>query len=231
MINIVQKHRFLLTLFVMQLMTSPLWAAQSKSVSIQRVEVESTKTEIKLCALTDEYIDNDQEALAKTFVELNPKQPFDIDINYRSICLTGLKPRTEYKFVINKNIPLGEDRYLDKSYQLSGVTGDYDPSVRFVDNGYILPSQGDITIPVETINVSEIEVSLSRINDRNMIHSINKYGLIQSLSSYRSEEIRDTDGYFLWKKRLNVQLKQNQKQVTAIPVGEFLKTHKPGSIV
>jgi len=214
----------------------PLWlvllsvitlANPQKKVSITKVTEQTSKTSIALCANLNKFYYGSNGSAAKPYIKLTPNQYFNVNLSYDGICLTGLKPRTHYQFTINKNIPLGEYK-LDRDYTLSKTTTDYEPSLNFKDSGYILPAQGEISIPIETINAQELSISLYRINTKNLIGKINDYGLVRDLYGYKLNAIADTDGYFLWKKRLKIRSTINEPKVTAVPVGDFLKEKKPG---
>ncbi|MEA3456891.1 MAG: YARHG domain-containing protein [Campylobacterota bacterium] len=204
-----------------------LLADPAKKISITKVTAEASETSISLCANLNKFIYSSDGTAAKPYVKLTPNDYFNVTLSYAGICLTGLKPRRDYQFTINRNIPLGEFK-LDRDYTLSKTTTDYEPSLNFKDSGYILPAQGEISIPIETINTHELSVSLYRINTKNLIGKINDYGLVRNLYGYKLNKIADTDGFFLWKKRLKVRSTINKPKVTAIPVGDFLKEKKPG---
>lgn len=216
----------LLSLWILFLVTT-LFAGSGNIASIVKVTGYSTQTDVSLCASLNKFLYGGDGVAAKQFIELSPKQSYRVKLSYNGICLKGLKPRTHYRFTIHKGIPLGEFR-LDRDYTLSGTTGDYTPSLQFDDHGYILPAKGEITIPIKTINVKEISVSLYRINTKNLIGKINDYGLLLRLYSEQADKIASTEGFFLWEKRLRIRSDINQPKVTAIPVGDFLKKRKPG---
>ncbi len=208
-------------------LSSMVWGAGNKPVSVVKLSVNSTQTDLSLCAVLNKYVYASDSVVAKPYVQLTPNQPFTLELSYNGICLKGLKPRTKYQVSINRNIPLGEFK-LDRDYTLSGTTRDFDPSMEFQDGGYILPAKGEISIPIETINVHELAISLYRINTKNLIGKINEYGLIRELYNSSIEKVASTEGYFLWQKRLKIRSDLNRAKTTAVPVGDFLKERKPG---
>jgi uncharacterized protein YfaS (alpha-2-macroglobulin family) len=218
--------KFMVLSFVF-LLTFALHADPKQVLTVTKVEPESTETDLSLCAQVDEYFSTSTSTDLKPYTKLFPNHPYTVSLEYRAICLKGLKPDTEYRFFIHEKIPLGDKR-LKHTYDLNGKTGNYAPSSSFKESGYILPAYGDIAIPIETTNVDELAVSLYRVNENNLMDMINKYGLLQSLTSYKLGYVADRDGYFLWKKRLKIRGEKNKQTVTAIPVGDFLKERKPG---
>ncbi len=222
------KTRQISSVFLLVLLIPLLLAAgTSKPLQIKKIIPRSTQTSTSLCAEVDRYFSATDGLAAKPYIKLSPADYFGVTLSYDEICLTGLKPQTDYTFTIHQKIPLGKIE-LDKSYQFTQKTIDYSPSLHFKDGGYILPAKGEISLPIESTNINKFAVTLYRINRDNLIGNINRYGLFRTLSSYTLEQIKAEDGYLLWKKRLSLSTEKNHAKTTAIPVGKYLKERKPG---
>jgi len=175
----------------------------SKPLKIEKYFTRSSSSDVSICARVDEYFGSVNGDKAKPYIKVIPNQYFKVRLSYDEICIKGLKPQTDYSITIDKNIPLGSVS-LDKTYIFTQKTGDYSPTFNFKDSGYILPSRGDISIPIEVMNIDKLSVSLYRINRNNLIGAINRYGLIEKVSSYTLDDIKNRDGYMLWKKMLPI---------------------------
>jgi len=222
------KIRYILSVLLLALLTPMLLLSNPpKPLHIQKIIPRSTANSTSLCAEVDRYFSATDGLAAKPYIKLIPNDYFGVTLSYDEICLTGLKPQTDYTVTIHKKIPLGEAK-LDKSYQFTQRTIDYQPSLRFKEHGYILPAKGEISLPIETTNIKTFYVTLYRINRENLMPHINEYGLFRTLSNYTLEKIKAQDGYLLWKKRLTVRSEKNHPKITAIPVGKYLKKREPG---
>ena len=205
-----------------------LSGANVKPLKIENSYARSDYNNVSICAKVNRYFDATNSDAAKPYIKIIPKQYFKVRLSYDEICINGLKPQTEYTITIDKSIPLGAIG-LDKTYTITKKTGDYDPSFSFKGGGYILPAKGDISLPIETMNVKKLSVTLYRINRNNLIGAINRYGLIKEIASYNLDDIKNQDGYLLWKKILPIRnYKNNISKVTAIPVGKYIKKLEPG---
>ncbi len=212
--------RYIILLILFFTITS---SAAIKSLHIEKTYTRSNTNDVSICAKVDRYFNATNSELAKPYIKILPMQYFKVRLSYDEICIKGLKPQTEYTITIDKSIPLGKIG-LDKTYTFTKKTGDLEPSFSFKGGGYILPAKGDIAIPIETTNVKKLEVSLYRINRNNLIGAVNRYGLIKEIASYKLEDIKNQNGYFLWKKLLPIRnYKENIAKVTAIPVGKYIK--------
>jgi uncharacterized protein YfaS (alpha-2-macroglobulin family) len=194
---------------------------------IKKTFAKSTISDTLLCAEVDRYFSATDGSAAKPYIKLVPNVHFGVTLSYDEICITGLSPQTEYTFEIHPEIPLGKVK-LDKGYRFTMKTIDYTPSMRFKESGYILPAKGEISIPIESTNIDRLSLSLYRINRNNLMGEINEYGLFRTLSRYKLEQIKETDGYQLWTKRLPITSKKNEAITTAIPIGTLLKKREPG---
>lgn len=204
-----------------------LSAQVAKPYKIVDFSAVSQQDDIMLCATLDRYFwDNNLKAI-KNYIQVIPRTNFSVSANYDRLCIKGLKPQTEYAVEFKAALPLGE-QHLDRDYHFTKKTGNYRPSMRFKESGYILPSKGDITIPLESRNVDRVSVSLYRINQNNLINAINENSLRDQLDKYQLNIIKYESGYLLWTKRLSIDALLNKKTVTAIPVGDALKKTKPG---
>ncbi len=223
-----QEKRFTLKLILLfNLIFIPILLLAGNT-SIRKVEVRNSQTDVSVCVKTydSSYSDNDNDV--KPYIKITPNHTFKISETYNALCFEGLQPSTKYHFTLYKNMPLGASS-LAEDYSFDVTTLNYKPSFSFPDKGYILPTKGEISIPVETIGVHQLEVSLYRINTRNLINSVNDYGFFKSLYSYKLEEVENKEGYKLWTKKLKIsQNYPNRIKTTAIPVGDFLKKRKPG---
>ena len=216
---------FLLFLFIIPLF---LGAAENKQpYRVVDFQSRSTQSDIRLCARLNRYFMNHSSRAMKEYIQVVPKSDFGIETYYDTICITGLLPRTQYSVRFAKELPIGK-QHLDREYSFTKQTGDYEPSFRFKESGYIIPAKGEISTPLESRNLQKVAVSLYRINQNNLMQSINRYGLRESLAKYELSEIKNESGYLLWEKRLTINSLPNKKVLTAIPIGDALKERKPG---
>lgn len=197
--------------------------------SFQKVRTFTTQNKVGFCAIMKNYsYDPTDISKMASYIKIVPKHPMQLSWDYNELCLKGLKPSTEYTVTLYKNIALGK-YLLDKDYTFTQKTLNYKPSLNFPEEGYILPTKGEISIPIESSNLREVSLSLYRINNRNLIRSINRYGLFRAINNYSLKDIEKTNGYLLWKKKFNIgEITLNEEQLTAIPLGGFLEKREAG---
>ena len=57
---------------------------------------------------------------------------------------------------------------------------DRKPQIRFTGTGYVLPSEGSAGLPLTTINVDKVKLRLLKVNERNLVPSIDAERLTMS---------------------------------------------------
>ena len=223
-----------LFLIVLLHMSSSIYLFANKQIADKQIplriesnETKSYKQYTGLCFGTNQDFNVPDSSVLKSYIKLIPKDHFSVYPNYKELCVTGLKPQTSYTVTIDKSIPLGS-KPLDKTYIFREKTGDLEASLNFKENGYILPANSELSIPIESMNIDTLSVSLYRLNRNNLMSAINEFGLTQSIYSYKLKSIKTQDGYFLWKKKLPLTFRKNHLKTTAIPVGKYLGNIKPG---
>jgi len=198
------------------------------STSLKKVRSKHTQNKVSICAIMQHYAYAYSNKKIKEYIKVVPHHDFSVSWNYNEICINNLKPNSQYKINLYKNMPL-DKRVLDKDYMFVQKTLNYKPSLDFPEEGYILPTKGEISIPIKSMNVKKVSVSLYRINNRNLMNSINRYGLVRNIDAYSFEKIKEEKGYLLWEKKLSIPKNiLNTEVFTSIPLGEFLEQRESG---
>lgn len=222
-----ERKSILKCLFVFNFIFIPILLV-ADAAKIRKVEIRNSQTDVSVCVKSYDHAYPDYEKDVKPYIQMTPDHAYKSSWSYNTLCLSGLRPNTKYNFTLHKNMPLG-DKILAEKYTFDATTLNYKPSFSFPDEGYILPRQGEISIPVKTTGVHQLSVSLYRINTRNLINAVNEYGFFKSLYSYKLEKIENKEGYKIWTKKLKISQNQlNREKTTAIPVGNVMKKRKPG---
>ena len=210
------------------LLTTPIMLLSNPNIlTIKKVFNRSDTDSSSICLESSRYFSSTNGSIAKPYIKLTPNEPFNLSLSYDEICINSLRPRVEYTIDVKREIPLGDGK-LTKDYTTTKITADYSPSISFDDSGYILPSKGDITIPLKTMNIKKVSVKLYRINQNNLMPNINNYNLFRKLEEYELSTIANSDGYKLGSGKLTIDTKPNITTTTAIPIEKLLKKRENG---
>lgn len=164
------------------------------------------------------------------FVQL-PDPAIVVSVNDGQLCLEGVEHGNRYRFVLREGLPSVNGETLERPTELTLYVRDRSEAVRFPSRAYVLPRLGDVAIPVETVNLSEIDVSLRRIDDRNIIRTMQQGYLNRPLYEYSQDQISNQIGMDVWAGTAQVTQDLNRDVITRIPMGEVLQGEPAGLYV
>src|SRR6202023_303123 len=124
-------------------------------------------------------------------------------------------------------LPATSER-LHETFKTRIVIPDRKPQLRFSGTGYVLPKQGTSGLPLTTVNVDKVKLRLLRVNERNLVPSIDAERLTMSFSSYEVDEIINRTGSLVWEGEMAVAGERNRPVTTDIPLKEMLHEKGPG---
>lgn len=111
----------------------------------------------------------------KNFISLEPHIPFSINPEYSGFSIAGpFLPRQRYSVTIKKGLPARSSSggKLTEDFTKAFIFPDLEPSVSFPTAGMFLSPAGDLRIPVEAVNMEEIEIALWRLYENNISYSV-----------------------------------------------------------
>src|SRR5207247_9315195 len=83
-------------------------------------------------------------------------------------------------------------------------------------------------LPLTTINLSKVKLRLLRVNERNLVPSIDAERLTMTFSSYEIDEIINRTGSLVWEGEMAISGERNRPVATAIPLKDMLREKGPG---
>ena len=200
-------------------------------LQLKAVRVDTESEPAGACIDFGDELSQRRDIRFEDFVRLDPPASVVVDRRGESLCISGLEYGKSYGLELREGLPGADGLVLKKSEQQTLRVGNRKPSVMIPGKAFILPPIGD-GLPVVSVNVDDIAVKLYRINDRNLIRSINEHELMTSLAEYSAEQIADEKGELVWEGRMKVEQPRRNRQVrTAFPIGRVLDRKRPGIYV
>lgn len=155
-------------------------------------------------AVAEEYQSKDLAAAASDWrrelierIPANKHQPAMIADWRRmadTLCLDGMKHGGNYTTEILAGLPAATGERLRETFRTRVVVPDRKPQQRFSGTGYVPPKPGTAGLPLTTINVDKVKLRLLRVNERNLVPSVDAEWLTMSFSSYAVDEIINCTG-------------------------------------
>ncbi|WP_299304979.1 alpha-2-macroglobulin family protein [uncultured Litoreibacter sp.] len=193
--------------------------------SLAETQVESDALEPRICANFSEELDKTVE-----YADYVKSQVpgVSIEASGRALCIAGLQHGERYSFTFRQGLPAASGEALQKSIEITQYVRDRKPDVRFPGRAYVLPAAGEVALPVVAINAPELELTLYRVSDRNILRTMQEGYFGRPLSEYQRNEFRREVGSEIWTGTGAVETELNQDVTTRLPVGEIVGDLLPG---
>ncbi len=150
--------------------------------------------------------------------------------NEGQLCIEGLQFGGRYNVHVRSGIlaETGDTTETPTNYEVT--INDREASIRFTGTNYVLPSIGQVGIPLVSVNTSKIDVEVLRVGDRNLIHQLtgDEKNFLQQIYSYTAQSIREREGVQVWRGQLTTANDRNRDVVTAFPINEAVGKLEPG---
>lgn len=193
--------------------------------------------------ITDTRVDNDSdrpricaefsEKLVQSGVDYEPFVRLEdpalvVDASDQQICIEGVRHGTRYTVTFRKGMPAASGETLHKGVTLGLYVRDRTPSVRFTGRAYVLPRSADAALPVETVNTDEIQLTLRRTSDRNLLRAMQDSYFGKPLNKYEEDRFADTIAQEIWSGTGDVGNTLNAAMTTRLPLADILRDQAPG---
>ncbi|MBM1219932.1 alpha-2-macroglobulin family protein [Ponticoccus sp. SC2-23] len=192
-------------------------------------EVESDSATPRICALFSEPLV--QAGVDYTpYVQL-PDPRLAVSVDGAKLCVDGVAHGERYRVVLREGLPAESGEALARAVELTLYVRDRSPSVRFTSRSYVLPRMGEIAIPVETVNLDTVDLSLSRVSERNILRAIQEDLFASPLYAWQEEFFEDRIGTPFWAGTASVGGELNRDTLSRLPLTEALEGQPPGVYV
>ncbi|WP_273418585.1 MG2 domain-containing protein, partial [Hyphomonas adhaerens] len=174
----------------------------------------------------------DPEADYSPYVEFRPAFNPALSVEGRELCVGGLSFGTERTATLLSGLPSADGRTLKNQEEVPIDFADRPPYVGFKGTGVILPRENADGLPIETVNVDKIEVTVSRINDRALAFKRISQGTTSAQGSHSwtwGENDPDDVKEELFKGTVDVAREQNAPVITVFPLEATIGTLEPGA--
>jgi alpha-2-macroglobulin len=189
-------------------------------------EVDSDSASPRVCLVFSQKLARGEDMSPYVIVKGDGKVAIEAEGN--QVCADGLEHGVRYELTARSGLPAADGEKLEKSADLSIYVKDRSPSVNFLSRSYVLPSGGNPTIPIVSVNTSEVAVSIYRVGNRSIADILRDNKFLRQLDSYQKDQLEDELGEKVWTGIVETENQLNQDITTAMPVSETGLEMKPG---
>jgi len=184
-------------------------------------KVESDLASPRVCA---EF----SEPLVKTGVDYStylrlPQADMAVQASGNQLCVEGVEHGSRYRLTFREGLPAASGEKLIKDVELTLYVRDRAPLVSFPGRGYVLPRTDDAGLPIETVNLTEVDLKLRRVSDRNLLRAIQDSYFGRPLSYWDEQNFSSEIAEDVWSGTGTVQSELNRDMTTRLPMGDIIK--------
>ncbi|HMO70819.1 MAG TPA: alpha-2-macroglobulin family protein [Paracoccaceae bacterium] len=190
--------------------------------------VQSDSAEPRLCAsFTEDLLKAGVDY--SSFVQLAEPGLSVAAAGDRQLCVEGLTHGQRISATFRAGLPAADGQTLAQPVTITAYVRDRTPSVRFPGRGYLLPRGAGAAIPVETVNATDLTLTLYAVSDRNLLRAIQGDFFGQPMEYWREDDFAGRVGEAIWKGSATVPVEVNRDMTTRLPLAEAL-TGRPAGI-
>jgi len=157
-----------------------------------------------------------------------PEADLTVEADQRRLCIEGVEHGKRYKVTFREGLPAASGEKLIKDVQLSLYVRDRSPVARFPGRAYVLPATGEVALPIETVNVTELDLTLHQISDRSILRSIQDNYFGRPLSAWEQDSFGSDIATTVWTGTGEVEQVLNQDVTTRLPMTDVVGDLDPG---
>lgn len=174
----------------------------------------------------------DPELDYSPYVEFRPAFQSALSVSGSDLCVGGLEFGTSNTGILKSGLPAADGRTLSRGEEVPIDFADRPPYVGFKGAGVILPREDADGLPVETVNVEQVRLTVSYVPDRVLYDKSISQGETaeQGRYTYLYGDERASDvAEEIWTGTMDVPAVQNAPVVTVFPLEDVIGTLEPGA--
>jgi len=165
-----------------------------------------------------------------TYVQL-PDQSLTVEAEGAQLCIDGVSHGERYRVVLREGLPAESGEVLIRPVELTLYVRDRSPGVRFDGRGYVLPRTPDAGLPLTSVNVGEVGLTLYRVSDRNLVRTMQEGLLGGPVYDWQEDYVAEEIGLPVWEGVAEIRQELNRDVTTRLPMAEALEGEAPGLFV
>ncbi|MFD0859311.1 alpha-2-macroglobulin family protein [Roseovarius aquimarinus] len=146
----------------------------------------------------------------------------------RQICIDGVEHGQRYTITFRAGLPAADGQTLADDVEITAYVRDRAPQVSFPGRAYVLPRAADAALPVETVNLDEVNLTLRRVSDRNLLRTMQDGYFGRPLDGYALDAFSQSIAQEVWTGTGEVQNELNRTMTTRLPLGDVLSDQPTG---
>lgn len=189
-------------------------------------EVQANRAEPRLCVTFS-------AGLAKSGVEYStylrlPDPAMAVEASGNELCVTGGEHGRSYTITYRAGLPGADGQQLAKDVEIRAYVPDREPTAHFPGRGYVLPRSADAALPVDTVNLDQLDLTLYRVTERNIVRAMQEDFFASDLQNWSAQSFSEEIAQQVWTGTAELRKERNRTVTTRLPMAEALAGQAPG---
>ncbi|WP_041375997.1 alpha-2-macroglobulin family protein [Polymorphum gilvum] len=189
-------------------------------------QVDADAAEPRICVVFSDDLARGEDLAP--FVRVSGEGGTAVETDGAQICITGVRHGARYGVTVREGVPSADSEKLERSADLTIYVRDRAPSVHFLGRAYVLPRGKDATIPIVSVNTTEVQAEIYRVGDRGLADVVRDDRFLGQLRPYQADTLGDELGEKVWTGVVETESRLNVDVTTAIPLDDIGLDLKPG---
>ncbi len=207
-------------------------AAQLEGFAFKRLKIDTSGDVPKACLEFTAPLSTDANVRYSDYVRLEPTARVAVEAAGSTLCISGLGFADERTLTVLSGLPAADGTRLARAETMTLAFGDKPAFVGFAGQGVVLPRAEADGLGLESVNVTKIKVSVSRVGDRILARKRVEAGQATAEGEYGYWDW-DAQGNDvatpIWEGKLDVAGERNVTVTTVFPLGATLHGLRPGA--
>ncbi|MGZ9809070.1 alpha-2-macroglobulin family protein [Pseudoroseicyclus sp. H15] len=196
---------------------------------IVNTDVESDSARPRICA---EF----SETLVQAGVDYGPyvqlpSEALTVEVDGPQLCIDGVTHGDRYRLIFRTGLPAASGETLQAPVEVTQYVRDRSPGVTFPSRAYVLPALGEIALPVQTVNLDGLDLTLYAVSDRNILRAMQEDYFGERVGPWATDYLNGQLGEEIWKGSAELAAPLNEDVTTRLPMSEALAGQAPGLYV
>ncbi|MEL6663968.1 MAG: MG2 domain-containing protein, partial [Pseudomonadota bacterium] len=166
------------------------------------------------------------------FVDFRPAFQAALSVEGSDLCVGGLEFGTSRTAILKSGLPAADGRTLESTEEVPIDFADRPPYVGFRGAGVILPREEADGLPIETVNVEQVSITVSHVPDRVLYDKSIDQGATAQQGNYtylygdrRASDVAEG----IWSGTMQIETAQNAPVTTVFPLSDVIGDLEPGA--
>lgn len=196
---------------------------------ITKTDVETDTASPRICVRFNEALSKTEDDFARFLALPDPR--FAVQAEDEKLCISGVEFGARYSVTYRAGLPAQSGEALGRDVTQSFYVRDRVARASFPGRGYILPLGGEASLPVQTVNAPELDLTLRRVSDRNLLRAMQDGLFAQPLYRYQESQLGGDLGEEIWSGTGVTDGALNQDVTTRLPISEAIAGQPAGIYV